>query len=422
MKRIILWIFLMLTFFVVMALSPAISEKGYILISMGDLIIELTVVSAFIMLTVLFVVLAFSLKVVRGSLRFGFRGWNKIAFANHRRGLKDFNRGIAAFILDDHQQAEHLLAKAAEPSKFPRTAYLLAAAASSKQSLRSNTNHYLGLLAQEDHTVKSSGLESILVTIKLLMVQEDFSKARTIIDEHHKHVGHDARLLSLEIELSLQEKRFSYVIEQLISARKQKTITDEKIVQWEAIAFYGAFSETICQESKEALFSLWQKLARKLKQREAILFAYCKVLAENNITEPLNKILLPVVKKGADVKFLQNIRQLPISGADELISAVQKHLHHDQHSGKWLSCLANLAAKSQQLPMAEKAFNSLVNLDGQQYDTIDLLAFSQVLEQQGDFQKANQVLNKIVAQIDSHNNDIHEIITEIKHNEFNHRL
>lgn len=389
-----------------MAVSPAISDKGYILISLGDKIIELTIVSASIMLTLLFISLILLLIMFGAISRIGFRGWNKIAFASHRRGLKNFNRGIAAFILEDNQQAEHLLAKAAEPSKFPRTAYLLAAAASSKQSLRSNTNHYLGLLAQEEHTIKTSGLESILVTIKLLMVQEDFAQARTIIDEHHKHIGHDARLLSLEIELSLQENRFTYVIDQLVSARKQKTINDEKIAQWEAIAFYGAFSETMRQESKNALALFWQKLSKKLKQREAILFAYCQVLAEHKITEPLNKILLPVVKKGADIKFLQNIRLLPISAADELISAVQKHLHHDQHSGKWLSCLANLAAKSQQLPMAEKAFNSLVNLDGQQYDITDLLAFSHVLEQQGDFQKANQVLNKVVAQTDAHQNDV----------------
>jgi len=406
MKRIVLWILLILTFFVVMAVSPAISDKGYILISLGDKIIELTIVSASIMLTLLFISLILLLIMFGAISRIGFRGWNKIAFASHRRGLKNFNRGIAAFILEDNQQAEHLLAKAAEPSKFPRTAYLLAAAASSKQSLRSNTNHYLGLLAQEEHTIKTSGLESILVTIKLLMVQEDFAQARTIIDEHHKHIGHDARLLSLEIELSLQEKRFTYVIDQLVSARKQKTINDEKIAQWEAIAFYGAFSETMRQESKNALALFWQKLSKKLKQREAILFAYCQVLAEHKITEPLNKILLPVVKKGADIKFLQNIRLLPISAADELISVVQKHLHHDQHSGKWLSCLANLAAKSQQLPMAEKAFNSLVNLDGQQYDITDLLAFSHVLEQQGDFQKANQVLNKVVAQTDAHQNDV----------------
>jgi HemY protein len=403
MKKLILWI---LIFFAAVAISPLlINEKGYILIAMGDLTIESTVVTVGIMLTLLFVALAFSLKLVRGSLRLGFSGWNKIAFANRRRALKDFNRGIAAFILDDHQQAEHLLAKAAEPSMFARTAYLMAAAASSKQSLRSNTNHYLSLLAQEDHTIKTSGLESILVTIKLLMLQEDFTQARTIIDEHHKHIGHDARLLSLEIELSLHEKRFNYVIEQLVSARKQKTITDEKIAQWEAIAFYGAFSDTIRQESNDSLAQMWQKIARKLKQRESILLAYCQVLAEHKIIEPLNKILLPVIKKGVDDAFLKKIRQLPISATDELMSAVQKHLHHDPHSGKWLSCLANLAAKAQQLPMAEKAFNSLVNLEGKQYDSIDLLTFSHVLEQQGEYKKANQVLNKIVVQADNSNNN-----------------
>jgi HemY protein len=403
MKKLILWI---LIFFAAVAISPLlINEKGYILIAMGDLTIESTVVTVGIMLTLLFVALAFSLKLVRGSLRLGFSGWNKIAFANRRRALKDFNRGIAAFILDDHQQAEHLLAKAAEPSMFARTAYLMAAAASSKQSLRSNTNHYLSLLAQEDHTIKTSGLESILVTIKLLMLQEDFTQARTIIDEHHKHIGHDARLLSLEIELSLHEQRFNYVIEQLVSARKQKTITDEKIAQWEAIAFYGAFSDTIRQESNDSLAQMWQKIARKLKQRESILLAYCQVLAEHKIIEPLNKILLPVIKKGVDDAFLKKIRQLPISATDELMSAVQKHLHHDPHSGKWLSCLANLAAKAQQLPMAEKAFNSLVNLEGKQYDSIDLLTFSHVLEQQGEYKKANQVLNKIVVQADNSNNN-----------------
>ena len=109
------------------------------------------------------------------------------------------------------------------------------------------------------------------------------------------------------------------------------------------------------------------------------------------------------------LRFYKNIRLLPISAADELIAAVQKHLHHDQHSGKWLSCLAHLAAKSKQLPMAEKAFNSLVNLEGKQYDTTDLLTFSQVLEQQGEYQKANQVLNKIVAQTDSHNINVLQI-------------
>jgi HemY protein len=55
--------------------------------------------------------------------------------------------------------------------------------------------------------------------------------------------------------------------------------------------------------------------------------------------------------------------------------------------------------------MAEKAFNSLINLADTQYDVIDLLSFSQVLEQQGEYKKANQVLNKALGQIDNFKNN-----------------
>jgi HemY protein len=395
MKRIILFILL---FFSAVAISPLlINEKGYILIAMGDLTIESTVVTATIMLILTFIALVLSLKLVKGSLRFSLAGWNKIAFASKRRGMKDLNRGIAAFIFEDHQQAEHLLVKAAEPSQFERISYLMAAAAASKQALRSNTNHYLSLLAQQENSVKSVGLETTLVTIKLLILQEDYEQARALIDEHHKHIGHDARLLSLEIELSLLEQRFDYVVEQLVAARKQKTINSEKIALWEATAFSGVFNEKITKESQEALAQYWQNLSRKLKQNEAILLAYCHVLAKHKITAPLTKILLPAFKKGGDDAFIKSTRTLPLSSVDELISATQKHLHKSPHSAKWLSALAHLSTNSQQWLMAEKAFNSLVHLEGEQYDKLDLQVFATVLAQQGEHQKANEVLLKIIS-------------------------
>jgi len=68
----------LIIFFSVMAISPfLIDEKGYILIAMGNTTIELTVLSAAIMLTLLFIALIFSLKVLRGGLNFSFGTWNK---------------------------------------------------------------------------------------------------------------------------------------------------------------------------------------------------------------------------------------------------------------------------------------------------------------------------------------------------------
>ena len=393
MKRLLL---LLLLIFAAVALSPMlIGEKGYILIAMGDLTIESTVVTASIMLVLTFITLLIALKVFRGGLNFSFAAWNKIAFASRRRALKDLNKGIAAYVLGDYQQSEHLLAKSAEASSLEHIAYLVAADAAQKQALKPNTEHYLALLEKSTDTLKEAGLEAILIKIKLLIGQQNYQQAREVIDQHHKHIGHDARLLSLEIDLSLIEQRFDYVIKQLNAAKKQKAITSETISQWQQLAFYGAFNNQIKQHDNNALMQYWQQLAKKVKQEQIVVLAYCRVLAENSINEPLAKILLPVIKKGANTQLLKSIRNLPITQANELITAAQKHLHSDPHNALWLSLVAHFAVFSQQWPLAEKAFNTLVNLEGSQYDNVDLLAFALVLEQQNQLEKANQVLRKI---------------------------
>jgi HemY protein len=390
-------IFALIIFLCAMAISPfLIDEKGYILIAMGNTTIELTVLSAGIMLTLLFIALVISLKLVRGGLNFSFGTWNKLAFAGQRRGIANFNKGLAAYMLEDYSQAEELFSKSAIPSKRKQSAYLLAASASAKLNLNSNTNHYLALLEKETFKLKDVGLESIIVNIKLLMNQdktETYAKARVLIDENHKQVGHDARLLALEIDLCIIEQRFAQAVQYLAAARKEKTITDETVQAWEQRAYYGSFNESIKQHDSKKLHDNWNGLSRKVKQREVILFAYCKVLAENEVIEPLNKLLVPLFKKSPSNDFLKQIRDLPIKHADELIAIAQKHLHKNVHSGKWLCCLGHLALKSGQYSMAEKAFGSLIKLEdaeyGTQYDRQDLQALAHAHSQQGQYQAAD---------------------------------
>ena len=235
----------------------------------------------------------------------------------------------------------------------------------------------------------------MIISIQLLINHQDYIQARALLDIHHKQIGHDDRLLALEIKLSLIEKRYPNAIERLVAARKSKSISSINIAEWEASAFLGMFNEQIETHNESTLNSYWNNLPRKLKQRESIVLAYCQVLAKHQINQALNDILLPVIKKGANDALLKAMRRLPLTSANELIQVVQKHLHGDKTSAKWLSCLAHLAASSQQWSMAEKAFNSLVQLENKQYDKIDLLTFAKVLEQQNQLSKAIEVLYKI---------------------------
>ena len=386
-------------FFAMLALSPLlIDEKGYILIAMGETIIELTILSATI-LFLLFAICAFIVfKLLRGGFNVSFKAWHTVAFAGRRRGIANFNKGLAAYMLEDYQGAEQLFAKSAEPAKRQQSAYLLAAAASAKQKLDANTNHYLALLEQETVKLNNSDLASVIVKVKLLMNQkrdDAYEKARELIDENHKQVGHDARLLALEIDLCLIEKRFETVVNYLASARKEKSIDDEVVQAWEAKAYYGAFNDIILQQDHTHLQTYWKDIGRKIKQREAVLFAYCQVLAEQNITEPLTALITPILKKQPNARFLQQLRTLPIKQSEPLIALVQKHLHGDNQNAQWLSCLGHLAVMSEQWSMAEKAFGSLVKLEGQQYDKEDLQAFAKALTEEGQHQAANEVWLKL---------------------------
>lgn len=397
------FIIIIALFFAMLALSPLlIDEKGYILIALGETIIELTVLSAAILFT-LFAISAFIIfKLLRGGFNISFKAWDTIAFASRRRGIANFNKGLAAYMLEDYQNAEQLFAKSAEPAKRQQSAYLLAAAAAAKQELNANTNHYLTLLEQEVLKRDSSDLASVIVKVKLLMNQtrdDAYKKARVLIDDNHKQIGHDARLLTLEIDLCIIEKRFEAAIAWLKSARKEKGINDEAIQIWEEQAYYGEFNNIIFKQDQASLQTYWKAISRKLKQREAILFSYCQVLAEQNITEPLANLITPMLKKQPNKHFLQRLRSLPIKQSEPLIAIVQKHLHNDKQNAQWLSCLGHLALMSEQWSMAEKAFRSIVNLEANQqelqYDKQDLQAFAKALTEEGQHQAANEVWVKV---------------------------
>ena len=390
-------------FFAVLALSPLLlDDPGYILISVRNTVFELTVYAAFFWITAILIILFFSYKIARGGFNISFKAWHSVAFASRRRGIANFNKGLAAYMLEDYQGAEQLFAKSAEPAKRQQSAYLLAAAASAKQQLDVNTNHYLALLAQETAKSTEPDLASVIVKVKLLMNQkrkEAYEKARALIDENHKQIGHDARLLALEIDLCLIEKRFERAVDYLHAARKEKTINDETVQAWEAKAYYGVFNNIIRQQDQASLQAYWNALKGKIKQREAVLFAYCHVLAEQNITEPLTKLITPILKKQPNARFLKQLRSLPIKQSEPLIAIVQKHLHGDNKNAQWLSCLGHLAVMSEQWSMAERAFRSLIKLDANQqkiqYDKEDLQAFAKALTEEGQHQAANEVWVKL---------------------------
>jgi HemY protein len=400
------FIILAIAFLTVIAFSPLlINEKGYLLIAMGDLTIESTVVTALIMLVISFIALLLLIKLVRNGFKFSSLTWHKVIFSNRRKALSEFYRGIAAYLLRDYVHAEHLLAKCAKSSGLEKLAWLIAAAAANNQrdnkNAASNSAHYLTLIEQceqNSHDDNNILLATLLVKLDLLMQQKAYVKARELLDANHKLIGHDSRLLAFEIDLSIEEQRYSAAAQYLQKARKPKNITPERIAQWEHTVFSALFTEKIIKEDQQALHDYWRSLANKVKQSDAVLLAYCQVLATNNLVEPINKLLLPRFKKEFSSEFAKQLRLLPLSNAEALIIAVQKQLQDKPNSAKWLSLLAHLAYRSEQWSMADKAFYRLVNLPEKHYDQLDIITYAKVKSRLGLHEQANELLLSLVTE------------------------
>ncbi|SET19169.1 heme biosynthesis HemY N-terminal domain-containing protein [Thalassotalea agarivorans] len=386
--------FLWVVFFLVLvALAPIlIGEKGYVLVAMGNTTYETTVVYAAIMLIFVLLLFLIVLRLLRHGLTLSFGAWNKVVFAGQRRARRDFNKGVAAYILQDNVNAEHLLVRSAEKSQFEQSAYLMAADAAQKQNERTNAKHYVEQVQKMRDSLKVTGLDAIIVQAKLLINADALEEARALLDEHHKQLGHDYRLLTQEIDLCLIEKRYQTAVSHIALARKQKEISDNTLQHWEKVAYYGAFEEILIQQDKNALVNFFSTLPRKVKNREMMVLSYCQILAKHKISDQLTDVLLPIVKSDASDRFLQQIVTLPNASAEPLMQVVQKHLSKDPKSTKWLRCMGHLALATEQWDTAEKAFNSIFNQSDVKPLSQDYDAIAKALAQQNRHAEAYNAL------------------------------
>ena len=96
------FILIIIAVLISLAIGPLLLDaKGYILISVYNTIYELSVYAAIFWVTSVIIFLLIIFKLLRGGLSFSFGTWNKMAFAGQRRGIANFNRGLAAYMLDD---------------------------------------------------------------------------------------------------------------------------------------------------------------------------------------------------------------------------------------------------------------------------------------------------------------------------------
>jgi HemY protein len=383
-----------LALLLLIAMAPLlIDEKGYILIAMGEFTYELTVVSALFILVILAFLLALLFWGARLGLKISSKTWRKMAFTNKAKAKQQFQQALAAYLLEDYPKAEDLMAKCAESSELANSAWLIAAFAAHKQGLTANTENYLQLINEHPQAQHNFSFETLLAAGKLNLADQQFSKTRILLDNNHKLLAHDARLSGLEIELCLHEQNFEKAIDLLKGINKDKTLAINTVSQWQLQAFSGYFEHLVKSESISSVSKYFKALNRKERQNEGMILAYANSLNTHGLTDQLEDLVLPFIKKDASPTFINMLKSLSIKNSQHIIANIQKILQKQSDNVLWLSALAHLCAANNEHDKAQKAFVTLLKL---QQNPDDLKRYAELLETMGEHQQANRVYQELL--------------------------
>ncbi|MDR9825286.1 heme biosynthesis HemY N-terminal domain-containing protein [Vibrio sp. FNV 38] len=344
-------------------------QQGYVLISIANKTIEMSVTTLVILMIAILAGLFFAEFLLKRAASASYNTWNWFSVRKLKRSRRYTNDGIIKLLEGDFKHAEKKVVRWASHHDRPLLCYLIAAEAAFSQGEENKRQQYLTKAAEQDGSVLAVGLTKAKQDIRAQQYELAFDGLTTLNGEFPDNTLIVELLKSVYIELKLWQP----LIDILPKLNKAKSMTKEEADNLMLIAQCGLLEDIAQQQGSEGLTNHWNHLPKKLKNEPRLIQTFTKqliarkadyeafgvvkeVLKKNNIEElyalipemniadrhPIDQFLLSSVKKEPQNAAAHSaLGQLYIR--DQNWSEAQKHLELALESRSNVSDYAYLA-------------------------------------------------------------------------------
>lgn len=370
MKRLIYYILIVLVVLAAMLVAPQlVGDKGYVLISMGTLNIEMTVVSLGIMLffgVIAVIVILWLLAKTMGLLK-GSRNW--FGGLSSRNRKRRFYHGLQAMAEGDLQAAKKALQETGD-GDFDGVNYL--AAAQVAKSL--NEHDRVRFLLEKAADYKNSRVAAYLVLARLDIEQGKQQAALDKLNELDDKAAQHPQVIRLKARAMGELGQWQKLQEQLPQWRKP---LKEDYVLWAQKIAKGKFAEIASKQGANALRQYWDNLPRKLRNDDAYRAAYVQQLLEQGMHRDAETNLVEWQKKGPNPVLLPLMAELSMPNPTGAIGLLESWIKKDDKNPQLYSVLGQLAFNAGDDILAEKVLLKAVKLQENQRDLMALAEISE---------------------------------------------
>ncbi|MGL4825978.1 MAG: heme biosynthesis HemY N-terminal domain-containing protein [Vibrionaceae bacterium] len=380
-------------------LGPQIAgNQGYVLLSLADQTIEMSVTTLGTLIFLLVIALFFIEFVIRTLLGLTGSTGRWLSARKQSRARQLTNTSLLKLFEGEWRQAENLAVKGAENSEASQINYLTAAQAAQNRGDIESRDHYLhqATLGDPDSFVTN------LTRAKLQHQQGQYEEALASLQALSSQHPRNTMLLSLQKETLLQLKDWQGLLQLLPKLTKAEILTASQAEQLELQAQGSLITHIAEHKPASELLVHWNKLSRTTRQQTVLIREICGALIKKGESQEAFAILSTSLKKEPHETLIAQLAQLELAELSPVIALLEQ-LQRDKNGAAPHRALAQIYVRKEAWQEARAALEAALEIDPK---LADVALLADVLEKLGDKGAIAQISQKALELTRSQNQSV----------------
>ncbi len=350
-------------------------QQGYVLISIANTTIEMSVTTLILCVFALLAVL-FALEfIIKKLLHVSFSTWNWFSIRKMRHSRRLTNEAILKLIEGDWKIAEKKAARWAKHHDMPLLCYLVAAEAAHGQGNKEKCEQYLQLAEKQEN----SELAVALTKAKQLIDDGDYQAAENTLDFLRIQHPNNNIALNLMKRAYIQLNKWPQLLELLPYLEKAKLIDTQQSTHLYQQAHCEMLKQITQQLGSDGIMKYWEEQSRQTRQDSVITSCFARLLAERKEDIQALSVIQETLKKQSVPELYALLPELGLNDQTPVIKMLQNNLKKDEHNAAAHSALANIYHKQERWAEAQKHLESALHI---RPDISDYKLLAEVLDKQ----------------------------------------
>ncbi|MEZ9060317.1 heme biosynthesis protein HemY [Vibrio pelagius] len=389
------WIFLFLVLGAGLFVGTQFSgQQGYVLISIANKTIEMSVTTLVIFVIALLAAL-FGLEYLFKKVVYASSTtWNWFSVRKQKRSRRYTNEGIVKLLEGDWKGAEKKVTRWANHHDMPLLCYLVASQAAHEQGNKDERDKYIELASQQDNSQLAVELTKAKQQISERNFEAAFDTLSTLKGTYPSNTAVLGLLKTTYVELKLWQP----LIELTPKLVKSKLITVEEQIALEQKAQCGLLHDVAKQQGSEGLISHWNKLSRKQKQSTHLVSCFVKQLIARKADSEAFTVIKENIAKSESNELYTLLPELNLADHHPVVVMLEKAVKKDDSNAEAHSALAQFYLREQKWTEAQAHFEKALELRS---NVSDYGYLSDALEKQNLTKAAHEVSRKALGFVKS---------------------